>query len=312
MPKQSPAERLFTLTCCLLAAPRIGLSRREIYQSVQAYVETSDDSRDKMFDRDKGILREMGVSIEVVEFTSFEDTDSSRYRIPKGTFDWPSDLVLTSQQFQLLELAARAWNNRLMGSSAQSGLTRLKALGLTPKSRDLTIFTPRLISKHQSFDPLALAISGLRKVEFLYRKPDMAATMRLVEPQKLRFIEGQWVLLAKENGSLKNFLLRRIVSEVTTRDGFDGLAPDVEIAQAEADLQALVDSQVAILEAKPDTEAWWHFSASDSGKIELHFMDEALLAEDLMEFGGELEVIEPASLAQRIRKGLEEVVKAHA
>jgi len=29
--KQSAAERLFTLTCCLMAAPVIGLSKRDIF-----------------------------------------------------------------------------------------------------------------------------------------------------------------------------------------------------------------------------------------------------------------------------------------
>ncbi len=41
-------------------------------------------------------------------------------------------------------------------------------------------------------------------------------------------------------------------------------------------------------------------------------MDEALLAEDLMEFGSELRVIGPQSLANRIRLGFEAVVRDHA
>jgi predicted DNA-binding transcriptional regulator YafY len=41
-------------------------------------------------------------------------------------------------------------------------------------------------------------------------------------------------------------------------------------------------------------------------------MDEDLLAEDLMEFGGEVKVISPESLANRIRSRLERVVKIHA
>ena len=47
MAKQSPAQRLFTLTCCLLAAPRLGLSKQEIYDSVQAYADSSDEARER-------------------------------------------------------------------------------------------------------------------------------------------------------------------------------------------------------------------------------------------------------------------------
>ena len=41
-------------------------------------------------------------------------------------------------------------------------------------------------------------------------------------------------------------------------------------------------------------------------------MDEALLAEDLLEFGSEIKVLEPQSLARRISESLNKVVDAHA
>ena len=312
MSKQSPAQRLFTLTCCLLAAPRLGLSKQEIYQSVQAYADSSSDAREKMFERDKTSLREMGVALEVVEVDAYEDSTSHRYLISKGSFAWPKDLKLSAEQFQLLELAARAWNNRLMAPSAQSGLTRLKALGVMPNNRELSIFTPRLIARHQSFEPLAIAISEQQRVRFNYRKPDAEPSVRELDPQKLRFIEGQWVLLALENGELKNFLLRRIVSEVKLLLEASKQATDAEVAAAESELTAFINSQQATLELERDSEAWWHFGAPETGQVKLHFMDEALLAEDLIEFGGELKVLKPESLAARITAGLTKVVSDHA
>ena len=310
--KQSPAQRLFTLTCCLLAAPRLGLSKQEIFQSVQAYADSSSDAREKMFERDKTSLREMGVALEVVEIEAFEDVAAHRYLIAKGSFDWPKDLKLSAEQFQLLELAARAWNNRLMAPSAQSGLTRLKALGVMPNNRELSIFTPRLIAKHQSFEPLTIAISEQQRVKFSYRKPDDEPSIRELSPQKLRFIEGQWVLLALENGQLKNFLLRRIVSEVTLLPDASEQASPESIALAEAELIEFINSQQATLELTQDSEAWWHFGAPENNQVTLNFMDEALLAEDLIEFGGELKVLDPESLAKRISLGLAKVVSDHA
>ena len=312
MSKQSPAQRLFTLTCCLLAAPRLGLSKQEIYQSVQAYAESSSDAREKMFERDKTSLREMGVALEVVEVEAFEDAAAHRYLISKGSFAWPKDLKLSAEQFQLLELAARAWNNRLMAPSAQSGLTRLKALGVMPNNRELSIFTPRLIAKHQSYEPLTIAISEQQRVRFSYRKPDDEPSVRELSPQKLRFIEGQWVLLAMEAGQLKNFLLRRIVSEVSLLPEASEEASQENIAAAEAELLEFINSQQATLELTRDSEAWWHFGAPENNQVTLSFMDEALLAEDLIEFGGELRVLHPASLGTRIQLGLSKVVSDHA
>ena len=312
MAKQSPAQRLFTLTCCLLAAPRLGLSKQEIYDSVQAYADSSDDAREKMFERDKSSLREMGVALEVIEVDAFEEQSAHRYLIAKGSFDWPKDLALTPEQFQLLELAARAWNNRLMAPSARSGLTRLKALGVVTNSRELSVFTPRLIARHQSFDPLTIAISQQQQVSFSYRKADADASVRLINPQKLRFIEGQWVLLGLEKNELKNFLLRRIVSEVKILDQSAEISDPASIDQAELELAKFIDQQVAVITLKPESEAWWHFGAPADSTITLTFMDEALLAEDLMEFGTELNVISPKSLRTRILRGFETVVSDHA
>lgn len=312
MTKQSPAQRLFTLTCCLLAAPKLGLSKQEIFNSVQAYVESSSDAREKMFDRDKTILREMGVGLEVLDFDSLEETEASRYRIAKGSFEWPKNLVLNSEKLQLLELAARAWNNRIMSPSAQSGLTRLKTLGVLPVSRELAFFTPRLIAKHQSFDPLAKAISQQFSVGFEYRKADGEASNKTVDPLKLRFLEGQWVLLASDSGVLKNYLLRRIISEVSTFGAFENNTSPDELALAELELQKHVLSQSAVIEVATDSEAWWHFSVNDSGLATLNYMDEALFAEDLMEFGSDVKVLKPDSLAARVRLGFERVVNSHA
>lgn len=310
--KHSPAQRLFTLTCCLLAAPVLGLSKQQIYNSIQAYDDSPSEARDKMFERDKTTLREMGVQLEVLDFDSYEESEASRYRIAKGAFEWPNDLKLSAEQLQLLELAARAWNNRIMAPSAQSGLTRLKTLGVMPGTRELSIFTPRLIARHQGFDPLAQAIQTQRRVSFLYRKAQEQESERVVEPNKLRFIEAQWVLLARENGTLKNFLLRRMVSEVRTLEAFEQPASADEILEAERQLQDHVASQVALIQVAEDSEAWWHFAVDETGTARLNFMDEDLLAEDLMEFGAEVTVLEPKTLAERLRLGFERVVSLHA
>ena len=302
--KQSPAERLFTLTCCLMAAPVIGLSKNDIFRSVVSYAEQgSDSAKEKMFDRDKSDLREMGVQLEVIDSSSFEETDSARYRIAKGSFDWPAGFEINNEHMTLLELAAKAWNNQLLSKSAQSGLIRMRSLGVVDSSRQLSAFTPRLLAQQESFTPLADAIAEGKLVRFSYRKTAGTTSMREVTPLKLRFIEGQWVLLAKQAQEIKNFLLRRIVSEVRSSE-----LP----GESEAELFAFVTKNVAVLKVEQDSEAWWHFGAKDNGTVEVNFMDEALFAEDLMEFGPEVQVLSPISLSQRIDSGWQRVLDAHA
>ena len=70
-------------------------------------------------------------------------------------------------------------------------------------------------------------------------------------------------------------------------------------------------SNKAEIEVVEDSEAWWHFGGQ-STRISINFMDEALLAEDLLEYGSEISVISPASLTERVKKGLERAAGVHA
>lgn len=309
---QSPAERLFTLTCCLMAAPRIGLSKQDIFASVPGYREIeSEDALERMFDRDKGTLREVGVQLEIVSFDQLEDTDGHRYRIAQGGFNWPEDLSLTPAQLGLIELAARAWNNQQFAQSARSGLGRLKSRGMVQVERQLSFITPRILAKHKSFEPLAAAISDQQMVLFEYRKPDHQASLREVSPLKLRLIQGEWVLLAREGSELKNFLLRRIISQVKLSGARFEMASEAEISSAESDLTQFTLSNIAQLELVPESEAFWHFGGQETS-VEVAFMDESLFAEDLLEFGPDVKVISPTSLAERVSAALRKAADRHA
>ena len=312
MASQSPAERLFTLTCCLLAAPVVGLSKQDIFASVLGYQDIdSTEALEKLFDRDKKSLRSLGVQLEVVSFDAFEEAENQRYRLAKGEFAWPKDLVLTPGQLGILELAARAWNNQQFAQSARSGIGRLKSRGMVEVDRQLSFIAPRILAKHAAIEPLTSAIEDRFMVIFEYRKSDGIQSLREVAPLKLRLIQGEWVLLAQESGAIKNFLIRRIISRVRpTSNKFGDISPEL-IAAAEADLVDHTNSQVAKLELAPDSEAFWHFGGEHS-QIEINYMDEALLAEDLLEFGAEVFVVAPTSLRDRINLALQRVVSDHA
>ena len=312
MASQTPAERLFTLTCCLLAAPRIGLSKQDIFNSVAGYSEANnDEARDKMFERDKSELRNAGVHLEVIQIDEFEPEVGSRYLISKGSFEWPADFKLSADQIGLAELAARAWNNQQFAASARTALARLKSRGMVEVNRELSFLSPRLLAKHSAFEPLAQAIAESRTVIFEYRVPDGDAEAREVNPLKLRLIEGEWVLLAERQSTLKNYLLRRITSKVRETGAAFSFSNLELINEAETELVRFTQSNRAVIHVDEDSEAWWHFGA-ESGEVEINYMDESLLAEDLLEYGSEVKVVSPASLAQRVRNGLERVARIHA
>ena len=307
MAGQSPAERLFTITCCLMAAPSSGLTKQALYQAVPGYQSAeNNEARERMFERDKKDLRAAGVQLEAVQI----DGEIERYVIAKGTFDWPKDFKLTPEQLGLVEIAAKAWNTKQFAQSARTALARLKSLGYVDISRELNYIAPRLVVKHKAFLPLAEAIDESKTVAFEYRVPGEAAKTREVNPLRLRLIEGEWVLLAQRGSEIRNYLLRRIISKIKNLGvSFTPVAQE-EISRAEEDLVLFTKSNKALIEVLEGTEAWWHFG--EKARVELQFMDEELLAEDLLEFGSEITVLEPASLVDKLKQKLERVVSQHA
>jgi proteasome accessory factor B len=312
MAKQSAAERLITLTCCLVAAPVLGLSKQQLMQSVAGYQEaSSQEAKDRMFERDKLALRDAGVQLEVLDGDGSDDPDATRYRIQKGVFDWPKDLKINGAKLALLELAARSWNQSAMQPSAQGALLRLRSLGLV-QAEQLDMFSPRILARHAGFAPLATAIEDEKQVVFDYQKPTSASSRKTVSPLKLRLIQGQWVLLAADRGQIKNYLLRRIVSKVSILELSSEKFSQQDMLAAEQDLVQFAEGQRAVLEITPDSEAHWHFGAPIEPRLEVSYMDRELFVEDLLEFGGEVEVIEPQELRDYINQRLEAVIAAHA
>lgn len=315
---QSKEERLFTLTCALLAAGNLGLTKEQIFQAVPGYAESSSGAGlDKQFERDKASLREAGVLIETLGIDEFMDEiKESRYRLPRGSFKWPTEISLSPKKFQLLELAAKAWNAQSLSVAARQGITRLKALGLVDLETELDVFSPRLLAQHSAFKPLTEAVVEFKLVRFDYRKSDGTQKSRLVRPWRLRNLEGQWVLLGQESGTsaAKNFLLRRIYSKVEILEDTFSPPTNAEIAQAEKSLLEFVNSQIARIEIENESEAASFFQNAkrDNTVIYLNYMDEELLAEDLLEFGSSVRVISPESLSMRLKESLEKVVNSHA
>ena len=71
-------ERLINLTIALLATKRY-LTKSEIFRTVEGY-EGSAETKERMFERDKDDLRNLGISIEVGSFDPLF-SDEAGYRI---------------------------------------------------------------------------------------------------------------------------------------------------------------------------------------------------------------------------------------
>src|SRR5690606_1081954 len=87
MSQAAKSERLMNLVICLLVA-RGYVPKSRIRQVVGGYGGQSDEAFERMFERDKEELREVGIPIETGSFDPFGDEEPG-YRIHRQEFELP-------------------------------------------------------------------------------------------------------------------------------------------------------------------------------------------------------------------------------
>jgi len=315
------SERLFNLTCALLVAGN-GLSKSEIFATVQGYKEIYVPGGDstainRMFERDKTLLSSAGILWRsFIPKEAMDDNQEFRYLIANEDFVWPKGLVLSSKQVALLNLAAQVWAKASLSADANRAIHRIRAMGEKADGSSLIGIAPRIRTHEPCFLPLSTAIESCSRVSFDYQKPgESDISVRNIEPWSLQNIGGQWLLIGfdLDRDEPRNFLLKRIVSEIDIQDvSFD--APEsAELKRTLTDLELHKLSQTAKLKTSAASAAWFHFDlAANQTEFQVNFMDLHLFAEELMEFADELKVLEPKHLADLIRSNLQKVSDAHA
>ncbi|GAA2481887.1 WYL domain-containing protein [Streptomyces thermolineatus] len=222
------AERLMNLALCLMNTRR-PLSKRELRISVEAYHEvTGEDAFNRMFERDKDDLRELGLIIETVESADGETgyvARRDRNRLPEVSLD--------AEEAAALALAARVWQQARLAGAASGALQKLRAAGVPFDEGDRaghSALEPRIPAHEPAFEDLMLAARNRRPVVFDYRKANAArAEQRQVEPWALECWHGHWYLAGwdRARGAARVFRLSRITGKVRSRAGsFTAPVPD--------------------------------------------------------------------------------------
>ena len=330
MPSATPApripveERLFSLVLALLATDA-GLTKAEILSTVQGYRQRYNHSGDnanleRQFERDKDDIRELGVPLETIETPGQAGNNQSlRYRIPKGSYDLPSDVRFTPEETALLGLASVVWREGSISAESRRALVKLRSLGVTG-GEPVLAYLPRVRVRDAAFEPLTAAIDKRQIVRFRYLKPGEAAPVeRVVQPLALFSHEGRWHLYALEpdTGWNKTFLLRRIVSDIAlTGKTFDP-PPGDQAAIGLAELEEVWAQRTAVVEVEPGSDAEARLtkrrgaSRQADGSIQLHTADYHILADELAGFGPEVLVRSPEHLRNAVRSRLERIVADH-
>ncbi|MEO3975336.1 WYL domain-containing protein [Streptomyces sp. CAU 1734] len=312
------AERLMNLALCLLGTRR-PLSKRELRESIEAYLEAGvDDAFNRMFERDKDDLRELGLIIETVENIDGEVGYLARRdsnRLPPITLD--------AEEAAALGLAARVWQQARLAGAASGALQKLRAAGM-PEAEDAfdthqSALEPRIPVHEAAFEPLMLACRDRRPVIFDYRKVTAARPeQRQVEPWTLECWRGHWYLAGwdRERGAERVFRLSRITGRVRSRAGaFTVPVPDVvtvrETVESWAGETATRTARIRLRTGSgyPLRARAQSVRELGGGWDELEIPYGHGLDAWLVEFGPDVVVVEPADLRAEVMDRLRAVAK---
>lgn len=194
-------ERLINLTLALLASKRY-LSKSEIFNTVAGY-SGSAESMERMFERDKDELRNLGIQIEVRALDPLFEDDQG-YLIASDTFQINSD-DFSKDDLVLLNMAANLWSSSELGEEAKTALLKIHSIA-GPINND-QIFAGSIIDNQDAkiLTEIFDAVDNQIELKFRYK-----GSIRQVKPYGLFTQNGFWYLAARDDETIKQFKLIRI------------------------------------------------------------------------------------------------------
>lgn len=237
-----------------LLSTRRPLTRHELRRTVEQYrLAPSDEAFERMFERDKDELRELGVPLQTVEADPFFG-DEVGYRIRSDEYVLP-EIEFEADELVVLGLAARTWAHGTLGGAAAQALRKLQATQPEHGEGAEAWVEPRLGTAEPTFPDILRAVQELREIRFTYRRPGSdEPSARRVQPWHLTFVRGHWYLtgLDLDRDDRRVFRLSRIVGAVT-RHGAPGAytvpddsrGADIDVDPGPADSAPVVELDVA-------------------------------------------------------------------
>jgi proteasome accessory factor B len=206
-----PLERLVNLVALLLESRR-PLTFDEIREKLgEAYEHGDVNSAKRMFERDKDVLRDIGVPIEV-SATDVWDAEQG-YTIAKERYYLP-EIRFTAEEITALAVAARSGSDtaaedavRKLLSGATEGILATLPADVGPVTETAT----------ETLTAAAEAVAGSRRVRFAYRTASGASGERTVDAYGLAVRGGHWYLvgLDRDRDEVRSFRLSRVASRLS-------------------------------------------------------------------------------------------------
>jgi len=244
---QNVVERVLNLLIYLLESP-VPVTADEVRQTVLGYGDQTDDAFHRMFERDKELLRNLGVPLERQALDVWEVdygyvVDPEKYAIP--------DPRLTEEEKVALSVAARMV--RLGGTNA--GLEGLLKLGGAERGVGIEPLGADLGAEASVLGDLFLAVTERRRLRFTYHDAE-----RRLDPYGLGHRRGHWYVVGETKDGERVYRVDRI-SKLEVGDEPDAFKRprsfDVRSAMSNNPWEAGTDELVTAKVRFDPEVSWW-------------------------------------------------------
>ncbi|MDR2723423.1 MAG: WYL domain-containing protein [Cellulomonadaceae bacterium] len=326
---ESREERLLDLVIALNASRR-PMTRAHIRRTVAGYGDApSDEAFAKLFERDKQVLRDLGVPLVTVGTGGYGDDIG--YRIDADAYALPP-IRLSPGEMGVLSVAARLWSDTVLGGDTARAVTKLRSATRVNSFDDMLAgLSPRISAAGPTYQPLLDAITQRRRVSFNYRAASTGeVARRRIEPWRIVARRGGWYAIGYDcdRGQPRAFRLSRIDGEVDLDAARNSYQPpshvDVDAALAldggqegQAQLAIMPERASAVRARAVDTDAAGDGVAGSGDAVEggdtggngvadgrdvviVPFTSLTVFADELAAYGPAVIVMSPDDLRQAV------------
>jgi len=309
-------ERLLNLVIALLAT-RQWLTKEQIRAAVPQYGEAASDAAfDRMFERDKDDLRELGIPVLTGSGSAWFE-DEHGYRVDRDAYALP-EIAFTPAELAVLGLASRVWQQATLAGAASRAMVKLKALGVATDTSIVGV-EPRVQTTEPAFVRLYQATRDRAPVRFTYRTGGRGEPAeRTVEPWRITSWHGRWYLVGhdRDRDAPRVFRLSRIEGQPTAVGPAGSVQPPADV-----DARAMIanadprgprrTARVRVAAGAGLTLRRRYGAGFDETVLQIAFADLDDLAEEVAALGAAAVVEEPDDLREAVLARLRGAVASH-
>lgn len=310
------AERLMCLLLLIKSRGRRGMTRGELHEQLLDYAKcASEDAFERMLERDKADLRDMGVVLDVVQRDAYHE-DQSAYVLGNGTM-LSMPVRFDADELAVLGMAAEAWDRGTWSAIAHGALRKLEVFTDVYPTEPTARISLRTDAH---LEPIRAAIRGRHAVAFAYRRPgDTEAATRHVEPWGLLYRQGGWYCVGHDldRDAARVFRTSRIAGSIAA-GGAATQAVDADWPSIVRSGSTAASTLTCTLLVQPEHGWTWRNLGSCTGQrvvgdaaydvIELELADRDDVIASLACAAPEVLVAEPDDLRARVLAHLEMVL----